>query len=332
MGLAGSTTATRAGVRRRAEVPVATDARYAGGHRRGYVVRRALLVADIVALLVSFVATEILLGRVTWGDLDPRVTKLFVIFLLSLPVWVVAAKVYGLYDRDEERTEHTTVDDLVGVFHLVTVSVWILFAGAWATGVTTPQIREHDDLLDHLDRPHHVVQGGRACARPAERRVRPARARDRRRRRRTARLPEGAAPSRVRDRRRRHRRRRAARAATRARGYTDLSARRISTCLVDRLRHRSRGGRVRVGRGRRAARSAAVAPRPRGAGRPRAAAVRDHPAERGRGRGGGPAARGRPAGRHVAVVEAREARAWTSCCRRCSSCSRAPSSSCSPCS
>ena len=84
---------------------------------------------------------EILLGRVSWGDLDPRVTKLFVIFLLSLPVWVVAAKVYGLYDRDEERTEHTTVDDLVGVFHLVTVSVWILFAGAWATGVTTPQIR-----------------------------------------------------------------------------------------------------------------------------------------------------------------------------------------------
>ena len=141
MGLAGSRTAARAGVRRRAEVTVATDARYAGGHRRGYVVRRALLVADIVALLISFVATEILLGRVSWGDLDPRVTKLFVIFLLSLPVWVVAAKVYGLYDRDEERTEHTTVDDLVGVFHLVTVSVWILFAGAWATGVTTPQIR-----------------------------------------------------------------------------------------------------------------------------------------------------------------------------------------------
>jgi exopolysaccharide biosynthesis polyprenyl glycosylphosphotransferase len=122
-------------------MPVVLDARHTGGHRRGYVVRRALLVADVVALLVSFVATEIFLGRVTWGDVDPRVTKLFVIFLVSLPVWVVAAKVYGLYDRDEERTEHTTVDDLVGVFHLVTVGVWILFAGAWATGVTTPQIR-----------------------------------------------------------------------------------------------------------------------------------------------------------------------------------------------
>ena len=118
-----------------------TEPRNAGGHRRGYVVRRSLLVADTLALLVSFVVTELFLGRVSWGEIDPRVTKLFVIFLVSLPVWVVAAKVYGLYDRDEERTEHTTVDDLVGVFHLVTVGVWMLYAGAWFTGVTTPQIR-----------------------------------------------------------------------------------------------------------------------------------------------------------------------------------------------
>ena len=54
------------------------------------------------------------------------------IFVVSLPVWVVAAKIYGLYDRDEERTDHSTVDDLVGVFHLVTVGVWLLYAGAWA--------------------------------------------------------------------------------------------------------------------------------------------------------------------------------------------------------
>jgi exopolysaccharide biosynthesis polyprenyl glycosylphosphotransferase len=115
--------------------------RHSAGHRRGYVVRRALLVADLSGLVAAFVLSELVTGRVSWGDVDPRVVKLFVIFVASLPVWVVAAKVYGLYDRDEERTEHTTVDDLVGVFHLVTVGVWVLFAGAWATGVTTPQIR-----------------------------------------------------------------------------------------------------------------------------------------------------------------------------------------------
>ena len=150
---------------RRAEVTGRDDARYAGGHRRGYVVRRALLVADIVALLISFVATEILLGRVSWGDLDPRVTKLFVIFLLSLPVWVVAAKVYGLYDRDEERTEHTTVDDLVGVFHLVTVARLDPLRGRLGDGRDRRRRSGHDDLLGHLDPPHHVVRGGRAYAR-----------------------------------------------------------------------------------------------------------------------------------------------------------------------
>jgi exopolysaccharide biosynthesis polyprenyl glycosylphosphotransferase len=102
--------------------------------------RRALLTADIVGLLVSFVATELLVGRIQLDAVDPRVTKLFVIFVLSLPVWVVAAKIYGLYDHDEARAEHTTVDDFVGVFHLVTVGVWVLYAGAWATGVTTPKI------------------------------------------------------------------------------------------------------------------------------------------------------------------------------------------------
>jgi hypothetical protein len=27
----------------------------------------------------------------------------FLVFVLSLPVWVVAARLYGLYDKDEER-------------------------------------------------------------------------------------------------------------------------------------------------------------------------------------------------------------------------------------
>jgi exopolysaccharide biosynthesis polyprenyl glycosylphosphotransferase len=131
MEVAGSSPPVRASVTDGAEAAVSADGqgRHSAGHRRGYVVRRALLVADLLGLVAAFVLTELVTGRVQWGDVDPRVAKLFVIFVASLPVWVVAAKVYGLYDRD-----------LVGVFHLVTVGVWILFAGAWATGLTTPQI------------------------------------------------------------------------------------------------------------------------------------------------------------------------------------------------
>ena len=62
------------------------------------------------------------------------------LFVLSLPIWVLAARWYGLYDKDEERTEHSTTDDLGGVFHLVTVGVWVLYAGAWASGITSPNL------------------------------------------------------------------------------------------------------------------------------------------------------------------------------------------------
>ena len=45
----------------------------------------------------------------------------FVIFALSLPAWVVGAKLFGLYRDDETRADHTTLDDLARVFLLVSV-------------------------------------------------------------------------------------------------------------------------------------------------------------------------------------------------------------------
>ena len=110
-------------------------------HRRGWVVRRVLLAADIVGLLLAFLVTQLALEDFSDG-VDPRIVRLFLIFVVSLPVWIVAAKLYGLYDRDDERTDHSTADDVSGVFHLVTVLVWALYAGAWLSGVTTPQLRK----------------------------------------------------------------------------------------------------------------------------------------------------------------------------------------------
>ena len=54
---------------------------------------------------------------------------------LSLPIWVALARATGLYSRDEERPEHTTIDDLVGVFQLVTVCVWLIFVVVDSVGV-----------------------------------------------------------------------------------------------------------------------------------------------------------------------------------------------------
>ena len=123
----------------RLSVPPLADAPPLRRHRRGWLVRRALLCADLIGLIAAFVVSEIALGDV-FDRIHPDVAELFVFFLISLPAWVVAAKLYGLYDRDEERTDHSTTDDVVGVFHLVTVGVWVLFAGAWLTDFTYPDL------------------------------------------------------------------------------------------------------------------------------------------------------------------------------------------------
>jgi exopolysaccharide biosynthesis polyprenyl glycosylphosphotransferase len=112
------------------------------GGRRGWLVHRALVVADLAGLIVAFVAAEVALGGIENGKVRSDVLQLAVLFVVTLPVWILAIRAYGLYDRDEEQTNHTTVDDLSGVFHLVTVSVWVLFAGAWLSGITTPNLNK----------------------------------------------------------------------------------------------------------------------------------------------------------------------------------------------
>ena len=95
--------------------------------RRGWLVRRALVVADLIGLSIAFVAASAIFADPTSANrVGPELETL--IFLLTLPAWVVVAKLYGLYDVDEERTDHSTTDDLVPVLHLVTVGSWLFFA------------------------------------------------------------------------------------------------------------------------------------------------------------------------------------------------------------
>jgi exopolysaccharide biosynthesis polyprenyl glycosylphosphotransferase len=103
--------------------------------RRGWLVRRALLAADLFGLTAAFFVAQVLLGRSPTHDQLTAGWE-YLLFAASLPLWVVLAKLAGLYDRDEERTDHSTADDLIGVFYLVTVCTWLLFAAMYATPVT----------------------------------------------------------------------------------------------------------------------------------------------------------------------------------------------------
>ena len=104
---------------------------------RGWLVRRALLAADLAGLLAAFLVSYLLFGGTAVGGRLSANAEV-VVFLLTLPAWAVLARFHGLYDRDEARADHSTVDDLVGVLHLVTLGAWGFFIACWSTGVADP--------------------------------------------------------------------------------------------------------------------------------------------------------------------------------------------------
>jgi exopolysaccharide biosynthesis polyprenyl glycosylphosphotransferase len=103
--------------------------------RRGYLVRRMLLAADVVGLFVALAATAIL----NHGGIAALKTAEFGIRAVAMagliPLFVVTAKIYGLYDRDDEHANHSTIDEIVGLFHLLTVAVWSVVALGVVTGM-----------------------------------------------------------------------------------------------------------------------------------------------------------------------------------------------------
>jgi exopolysaccharide biosynthesis polyprenyl glycosylphosphotransferase len=101
--------------------------------------RRVLVIADVAGLTVAFLTAEAVMRARGWAVDYTREVPLFA---ATLPVWVLVARMYGLYDRDEERTDHSTLDDLVGVFHLVTVGAWVLYVGMWLIGLKLPPLEK----------------------------------------------------------------------------------------------------------------------------------------------------------------------------------------------
>jgi exopolysaccharide biosynthesis polyprenyl glycosylphosphotransferase len=109
-------------------------------HRRGWVVRRFLLCADLVGVLLAFFSAEAVYSGPLTGRFDFGAETL--LFLLTLPGWALVARLYGLYSQDDRRTTHTTIDETASVFNMVTVCTWLFFALTWLTGVAHPPVRK----------------------------------------------------------------------------------------------------------------------------------------------------------------------------------------------
>jgi exopolysaccharide biosynthesis polyprenyl glycosylphosphotransferase len=99
--------------------------------RRVALIRRALVVADVVGLTVAA-----LLGAVVAhdGSLDVSYGELFAYFAI-LGTWLPVAKLHGLYGKDVRQLDHSTFDDLGSIFHAVTSTSWF---GVLVVGVLRP--------------------------------------------------------------------------------------------------------------------------------------------------------------------------------------------------
>jgi exopolysaccharide biosynthesis polyprenyl glycosylphosphotransferase len=107
--------------------------------RRGWLVRRALAAADATGILLAFAFTQVLFPP----DVEPQYDRFgtyveVMLFALTLPFWVLLGRIYKLYSRDEERTDHSGVDDFVGVFNMITVGAWLFFALAYVFDFANP--------------------------------------------------------------------------------------------------------------------------------------------------------------------------------------------------
>jgi exopolysaccharide biosynthesis polyprenyl glycosylphosphotransferase len=105
---------------------------------RREIVRRSLLFADVLGLSLAFLLTISVFGFSS-GGAHARPAYELGVFFFSLPAWVLLASMHGLYRHDEGRLGHSTVDDFVGVVHLVTLGAWLFFIGCWLTHVSSPR-------------------------------------------------------------------------------------------------------------------------------------------------------------------------------------------------
>jgi exopolysaccharide biosynthesis polyprenyl glycosylphosphotransferase len=111
----------------------------AGLHgRRGWLMRRALVAADAVGVTIAFAVSSVAFPTANGDRIQPGGE--IVLFALTLPMWLLLAKLQGLYERDEERADHSTIDEFAGVLIIVTLGTWFFQALSWMTGLASPQL------------------------------------------------------------------------------------------------------------------------------------------------------------------------------------------------
>jgi exopolysaccharide biosynthesis polyprenyl glycosylphosphotransferase len=104
--------------------------------RRDALFRRTLVLADVVAIVGAFVLTV---------ELSSRSLQLSWAGAVALPILLVCAKLFGLYDRDEALLRKTTLDEAPKLFQVATLSALV----AWLAGglLVNGTLNRHEALF-----------------------------------------------------------------------------------------------------------------------------------------------------------------------------------------
>ena len=107
----------------------------ADGLRRDAVFRRMLLAADVLAIVVAFQLVVVL---------SSRPLQLSWVSLAGIPILVLGAKIFGLYDRDATLVRKTTLDEAPKLFHVATLCALV---GWLAGGLVVNNQLDRPELL-----------------------------------------------------------------------------------------------------------------------------------------------------------------------------------------
>jgi exopolysaccharide biosynthesis polyprenyl glycosylphosphotransferase len=90
-----------------------------------------LAVTDLLALTATFLLAQLLAGGVPGASVTFG-TSGALVFAATLPAWILVVTLNNLYGRNEERPDHSVVDDLGPIFNAVTAGVWLFVVVSWA--------------------------------------------------------------------------------------------------------------------------------------------------------------------------------------------------------
>src|SRR3954447_20724703 len=103
------------------------------GDRRGYVLRRWLLVADVAGLCGALLIVQLFGGLVPGSG--HYLLFDFVAFVIAVPAWLLLLRAYGLYHVDSRRADHALSEEITPMLQMTALSCWGLLLVCSATGI-----------------------------------------------------------------------------------------------------------------------------------------------------------------------------------------------------